>query len=337
MELDARIATLRMAETFVISRGAAGRGRGGLGRDPPRRRRGFGEAAPIERYEESPESALAFLEETGELSATTRSRSRRSMRGCRARRAGGEAAIDAALHDLQGKLVGLPVWRCSGSRGRPADLVDDLARRSRRHGSPGRAASAPVQAAEAEARRRRRARRRARAAVHGVADAAAPGGRERGWSLDEALERLPQLPSSASSTASSRCRPATRTGGLKRGSPLPIYVDEDCHTLARRRRLRRAGARDQRQAREVRRDPGGDPDGARRARARARRDARLHGRVGPRHRGGAQIASLFDHVDLDGNLLLARRPVAGRRARRRRPDSRPSAGPRCPRASCRSC
>ena len=53
------------------------------------------------------------------------------------------------------------------------------------------------------------------------------------WSLDEALEALPQLRSSASSTASSRCRPATRAGAkLKRRSPIPIYVDEDCHTLA---------------------------------------------------------------------------------------------------------
>ena len=34
---------------------------------------------------------------------------------------------------------------------------------------------------------------------------------------------------------------------------------------------------------------------------------------------GAQIAILCDHVDLDGNLLLARRSVARRRARRRRP------------------
>ena len=33
---------------------------------------------------------------------------------------------------------------------------------------------------------------------------------------------------------------------------------------------------------------------------------------------GAQIASLCDHVDLDGNLLLRHDPVAGRRVRGRR-------------------
>ena len=39
---------------------------------------------------------------------------------------------------------------------------------------------------------------------------------------------------------------------------------------------------------------------------------------------GAQIASLCDHVDLDGNLLLADDPWPGRRIRRRRPASRPT-------------
>ena len=42
---------------------------------------------------------------------------------------------------------------------------------------------------------------------------------------------------------------------------------------------------------------------------------------------GAQIASLCDHVDLDGNLLLAARPVARRRIRGRRPAAlRPTRG-----------
>ena len=39
--------------------------------------------------------------------------------------------------------------------------------------------------------------------------------------------------------------PARDPGGpeLKRRSPVPIYVDEDCHTLADVAALRRAGAR----------------------------------------------------------------------------------------------
>ena len=67
MDVAARIVTLELAETFVISRSARDEERvvevsltcSGV--------RGYGEAAPIERYDESPASALAFLEGAGEL------------------------------------------------------------------------------------------------------------------------------------------------------------------------------------------------------------------------------------------------------------------------------
>src|SRR5947207_1769615 len=53
------------------------------------------------------------------------------------------------------------------------------------------------------------------------------------WSLEEALESLPAL----SELGVEYCEqplPARDGGGpeLKERSPLPIYVDEDCHTLA---------------------------------------------------------------------------------------------------------
>ena len=60
-----------------------------------------------------------------------------------AREFAARAAIDAALHDLQGKLVGRPVYQLLGlAARRPADLVDDLARRSRRHGAARRSSRA---------------------------------------------------------------------------------------------------------------------------------------------------------------------------------------------------
>ena len=113
---------------------------------------------------------------------------------------------------------------------------------------------------------------------------------------------------------------------MKERSPIPIYVDEDCHTLARRRRLRRTRARDQRQAREVGRHPRGGAHGARRARARSRLHARLHDRVGPRHRRGR----------------AHREPLRPRRPRRQHPARAKTRGRvcssstacRCPR-SCR--
>ena len=102
--------TLRLAETFTISRSSEDEAdvvqvemrHGGVS--------GFGEAAPIERYDESAASALAWLDRS--KWATTRSRSTRSGRlppGEQAAR----SAVDAALHDLQGKLTGLPVLQAA--------------------------------------------------------------------------------------------------------------------------------------------------------------------------------------------------------------------------------
>ena len=59
MELEARIATVRMAETFVISRGASDEAEVVDVEIRHEGVSGFGEAAPIERYDESPASALA--------------------------------------------------------------------------------------------------------------------------------------------------------------------------------------------------------------------------------------------------------------------------------------
>ena len=67
MEIQARIVRLELAETFVIARDAADyadvvhvglRHKGATG---------YGEAAPVDRYAESAESAVKFVEENGEL------------------------------------------------------------------------------------------------------------------------------------------------------------------------------------------------------------------------------------------------------------------------------
>ena len=66
---------------------------------------GYGEGAPIERYEESAESALAYVEEHAEALGDDPF----ALDEIEARLAPGEwaarAAIDGALHDLQGKIA----------------------------------------------------------------------------------------------------------------------------------------------------------------------------------------------------------------------------------------
>src|SRR6266508_4162348 len=116
MELSARVATLELAETFVISRSA--RDTADVVEVELRhgRESGWGEATPQDRYGESVESALAFLDESEELLGDDPFALEAIGRRL-AERPGEQAAkagIDAALHDLCGKLAGLPVWRLLG-------------------------------------------------------------------------------------------------------------------------------------------------------------------------------------------------------------------------------
>ncbi len=162
VDLTARIVTLRLAETFVISRESSDEDdvvQVELVHDGVT---GFGEGAPIERYDESGESALAYLEAAAPLLGDDPF----ALEEIEARLPPGEnaarAALDGALHDLQGKLLGVPAWKLLGlpRAGPPTSWTvwlgdpDDMARRAER-------AAQPLPPAEAEARRRRRPRRRA--------------------------------------------------------------------------------------------------------------------------------------------------------------------------------
>ena len=129
------------------------------------------------------------------------------------------------------------------------------------------------------------------------------------WSLDEALELLPQM----DLQYCEQPLPAHDPGGpeLMRRSPVPIYVDEDCHTLADV-----AACAERAHGIVVKlAKSGGIREAVRMAHA-----ARALGlglmlgcmvESGLGIAAGAQIASLFDHVDLDGNLLLAADPWPG--------------------------
>jgi L-alanine-DL-glutamate epimerase-like enolase superfamily enzyme len=132
------------------------------------------------------------------------------------------------------------------------------------------------------------------------------------WSLDEALEALPQLAALGVEYCEQPLVAADPGGpALKARSALPIYVDEDCHTLADIRACaERAHGINIKLAKS-----GGIREAIRMAAA-----ARALGlgvmlgcmvESGLGIAAGAQVASLCDHVDLDGNLLLAEDPWPG--------------------------
>ena len=118
--------------------------------------------------------------------------------------------------------------------------------------------------------------------------------------------------SSASSTCEQPLPAGDESGArLKQESPLPVYLDEDCHTLGD---VAACAARAHGITIKLAKS-GGIREAVRMAHA-----ARALGlgvmlgcmvESGLGIAAGAQMASLCDHVDLDGNLLLAHDPWQG--------------------------
>jgi L-alanine-DL-glutamate epimerase-like enolase superfamily enzyme len=326
LELESRIITLSLAETFVISRTTQDDvelvevelREGGLS--------GFGEAAPIARYDESAASALAWLEmvELGDDPWALDAIAGGLPPGEQAAR----AALDAALHDLQGKLAGVPVYSLLGLRrdGPPTSWTvwlgdpDDMARRAETAARRGfRRLKLKLGARDGLDLERVRA-------VREATDLPLQVDVNEYWTLDEALEYLPRMPLEY-------CEQPLRAGDpdgpeLKRRTPVPIYVDEDCHTLAD---IAACAERAHGVTIKLAKS-GGIREAVRMANA-----ARAFGlgvmlgcmvESGLGIAAGAQIASLCDHVDLDGNLLLAHDPWQGVELREgfQVPSARPGLG-----------
>jgi L-Ala-D/L-Glu epimerase len=315
VEVEASIVRLELAETFVISRESTDYAdvlhvalshEGTIG---------FGEGAPIARYRESAESAQAFVEEHADLLGDDPFAHEEI--GARLAALPGEqaakAALDAALYDLQGKLLGAPTFRLLGlpRTGPPTSWTvwlgdpDDMARRAEKAAPSFRRLKLKLGGGDCLDVERVRAVRR-------VTTLPLQVDVNEWWSLDEALEALPQL----AELGVEYCEqplPAADEGGrvLRERSPIPVYVDEDCHTLADV-----AGCAEIAHGINIKLSKsGGIREGIRMVHA-----ARALGlgvmlgcmlESGLGIAAGCCVAPLCDHVDLDGNLLLPEDPWPG--------------------------
>jgi len=313
MRLTARIATIELTETFVISRSAQDSADVVFVEVEHDGVTGYGEATPIARYEQSAESALAYLEAHGdelgdEPWALEEIESRLPSDEPAAR-----AAIDAALHDLQGKLAGQPVWRLLGLRraGPPTSWTiwlgepDDMARRT--EAVAGRFKRLKLKLGGRDGLDVERVR-----AVRGVTDLPLMVDVNEAWSLDEALDALAQL----AELGVEYCEQPLPAGdpdgpALKERSPLPIFVDEDCHVAAD---VPACAARAHGVNIKLAKS-GGIREAVRIAHVARALDLGVMlgcmNESGLAIAAGAQVASLCDHVDLDGNLLLRQDPWPG--------------------------
>jgi L-alanine-DL-glutamate epimerase-like enolase superfamily enzyme len=215
------------------------------------------------------------------------------------------------LHDLQGKLLGQPVHKLLGLRrvGPPTSWTiwlgdpDDMADRAEKIKGRGfkrlklkLGGRDGLDAVRVEA-------------VQDVIDLPLQADVNEAWDLEEALDYIPQI----RLEYLEQPLPAGDPGGveLKERSRIPIFVDEDCHTLADVARCAEiAHGINIKLAKS-----GGIREAVRMVHA-----ARALGlgvmlgcmvESGLGIAAGAHVASLMDHVDLDGNLLITDDPWPG--------------------------
>ncbi|HET6657363.1 MAG TPA: dipeptide epimerase [Gaiellaceae bacterium] len=315
MRLTHRTATLALREPFSISRSTDETVESVFVEIEHDGLVGHGEASPQEHYGESVDSATAFLGEADPLLGDDPF-ALDEIEGRLATLPGehaAKAAVDMALHDLCGKTAGVPIWRLLGLHrtGPPTSWTiwlgdpDDMARRTERVGDRFKRLKLKLGAGDGLDVERVRA-------VRGVTELPLQVDVNEAWELDEALENVQALAALGLQYVEQPLA-AGHPGGaqLKEKSPLPIYLDEDCHTLGDVRGCaERAHGVNLKLAKS-----GGIREAVRMAyAARALGLGVMLGCMVESSVGiaaAAQMASLCDHVDLDGNLLLGDDPWTG--------------------------
>ena len=315
IELSHRVVTLRLAEPFTISRETTTEDDVVQVELRSNGVSGFGEGAPQPHYGETAESASAFLDEAGELLGSDPFALEEigARLAARPGEMAAKAALDGALHDLCGKLVGLPTWRLLGLRrsGPPTSYTiwlgdpEDMAGRAAAVRPGFRRLKLKLGGRDGLDVERVRA-------VRSVTDLPLMVDVNEYWEPEEAIENAHALAELGVEYVEQPL-PAGHPGGerLKHASALPIYVDEDCHTAgdvaacaarAHGVNVKLAKSGGIREALRI-------VHGARALGLGVMLGCMIESGLGIA--AACQIAALCDYVDLDGNLLLADDPWEG--------------------------
>jgi L-alanine-DL-glutamate epimerase-like enolase superfamily enzyme len=273
---------------------------------------GRGEAAPIPRYRESAESAAEALERMAAGLADPRAFAVEGARLAVAGQRAAQAAFDAALHDLAGRRLGVPVRELLGLDRRPLPPtswtigVDPIPEALAKVAAAGQYEVIKLKmGVPGDMELLRAVRAATRQAIRVDAN--------EGWTLEGARERLPELAALGVEFVEQPLPEAhlEETRELRRTSPLPLVADESVHDARDIPHL--AGAFDGINV-KLAKCGGIAPAIALIAAARAHGMKVLLGCMIESSLGIAAalaVAPLVDWMDLDGHLLIDNDPFAG--------------------------
>ncbi len=240
MNLSYRRVTLRLARPFTISTGTSTQRDSVLIAVEHDGRVGLGEAPPTSMYGQTVESSIAALPAAARVLAESPDPFAFEQLADRLSAAlPGElatvAAVDAAVHDLAGRLAELPTWRRLGVPGRLEDMgltsftigIDSIEMVERKVSE---AAGWPVLKIKLGSDHDEEIIR----AVRRCTDVPIRVDANCGWDLERA-RRMCRWLADFNVQMVEQPVPRGREGdlaALKRDSPLPIYADESSHTAA---------------------------------------------------------------------------------------------------------
>lgn len=236
MEISSGVRALTLAETFTIARGSTDTEEVVWAEIAHGGQIGRGEGAPDDRYGESVEAARSFIDSAGDalgddplaleaIEARLRARGG-SVVGC--------CAVECALHDLAGKLIGQPTWRLLGLADRTPetsytigiDSIEGTADRARRASEAGYRRLKVKLGGEADLERLE--------AIRSVCDLPLRVDANEGWDVAQARDLLPALVGLGVELIEQPF-PAGERDAFRElravGSGIPLVVDEGCHTL----------------------------------------------------------------------------------------------------------
>jgi L-alanine-DL-glutamate epimerase-like enolase superfamily enzyme len=277
---------------------------------------GWGEADPSSFYGESAESVVAALGRLGPLLADADpfqlERTEAALLGALRHNAAARVAVSAALHDLVGKRLGVPLWKLWGldpAAAPASSFTIGMAEPATIRQKVREAAEYPilkvkVGTGDDEA---------TLLAVRQETDKPIRVDANCGWTLKQALRRLPLLREMGVELIEQPLAPENVEGlaAVRRASDIPVIADESCRTAEDIPRL--VGAVD---GINIKLAKCGSLREALRmiAVARAHHLQVMVGCMIETSLGitaAAHFAPLLDYVDLDGAALLKRDPFAG--------------------------